>query len=65
MREALVDYVRDAHRRATGSGRGEPTAYVEAAAHAFDPDALTIGFARRVAAYKRLRPAGRTTPRAP
>ena len=28
--------------------------YVEAAARAFDPDVLTIGFARRVATYKRL-----------
>ena len=28
--------------------------YVEAAARAFDPEVLTIGFARRVATYKRL-----------
>jgi starch phosphorylase len=35
-------------------GRGEPPEYVEAAARVFDPDTLTIGFARRVATYKRL-----------
>jgi len=34
--------------------RGEPLWYAEAAHRAFDPQALTIGFARRVAAYKRL-----------
>jgi starch phosphorylase len=34
--------------------RGDMREYVDAAARAFDPDALTIGFARRVATYKRL-----------
>jgi starch phosphorylase len=34
--------------------RGESPDYVEAAARVFDPDHLTIGFARRVATYKRL-----------
>ncbi|HTN81125.1 MAG TPA: alpha-glucan family phosphorylase [Acidimicrobiales bacterium] len=34
--------------------RGEDISYVEAAAHGFDPDRLTIGFARRLATYKRL-----------
>jgi starch phosphorylase len=34
--------------------RGEDIAYVQAAANAFDPDCLTIGFARRLATYKRL-----------
>ena len=50
---ALVEYVRE---RATLDrlARGEPLDYVEPAARAFDPDALTIGFARRVATYKRL-----------
>ncbi|HEX8179759.1 MAG TPA: alpha-glucan family phosphorylase [Pyrinomonadaceae bacterium] len=33
--------------------RGESMEFAEAARRAFDPDALTIGFARRVAAYKR------------
>jgi starch phosphorylase len=34
--------------------RGDQRAYVDAADRAFDPDVLTIGFARRVATYKRL-----------
>jgi starch phosphorylase len=34
--------------------RGDLRGYVDAAARAFDPDVLTIGFARRVATYKRL-----------
>ncbi|HEX8068589.1 MAG TPA: alpha-glucan family phosphorylase [Pyrinomonadaceae bacterium] len=33
--------------------RGESPEFAESALHAFDADALTIGFARRVAAYKR------------
>jgi glycogen phosphorylase len=33
--------------------QGESAEYVEAARTMFDPEALTIGFARRVAAYKR------------
>ncbi len=35
-------------------GRGDTPEYVRAAAEALDPDALTVGFARRVATYKRL-----------
>jgi starch phosphorylase len=35
-------------------GRGDLRAYVDAAARGFDPAALTLGFARRVATYKRL-----------
>jgi starch phosphorylase len=34
--------------------RGDVRAYVQAAARGFDPAVLTIGFARRVATYKRL-----------
>ena len=34
--------------------RGEPLAYAEAIGHGFDIDRLTIGFARRLATYKRL-----------
>ena len=34
--------------------RGEDIAYVEAAEGGFDPDRLTVGFARRLATYKRL-----------
>ena len=53
QRAELVDYVRD--RSALDRlSRGEDRAYVEAAAHAFDPDVLTVGYARRMATYKRL-----------
>jgi starch phosphorylase len=34
--------------------RGDARDYVDAAARAFDPGVLTLGFARRVATYKRL-----------
>lgn len=53
LRAALVEFVR---ARATSDrlARGEPPDYVAAAARAFDPDHLTIGFARRLAGYKRL-----------
>lgn len=34
--------------------RGEDLSYVAAAQHGFDPERLTIGFARRLATYKRL-----------
>jgi starch phosphorylase len=34
--------------------RGDTREYVQAAARVFDPDVLTVGFARRVATYKRL-----------
>jgi starch phosphorylase len=53
QRAQLVEIVRD---RATADrlARGEPRAYVERAALAFDPDRLTVGFARRLATYKRL-----------
>jgi glycogen phosphorylase len=34
--------------------RGDVREYVDAALKAFDPDILTLGFARRVATYKRL-----------
>jgi glycogen phosphorylase len=53
QRLALVDLVRDRIPR-DRLGRGEERAFVEAGAAAFDPDVLTIGFARRVATYKRL-----------
>jgi starch phosphorylase len=52
QREQLIEYVR--HRAVVDRlARDEPRAYSEAAA-AFDPDVLTIGFARRLATYKRL-----------
>jgi glycogen phosphorylase len=48
--------VHEAHERSVVDrlARGEPPDYVEAAQRVFDPTALTIGFARRVATYKRL-----------
>jgi starch phosphorylase len=52
-RAAFVDVLRD---QATEDRlrRGEEMAYVEAAEHGFDDGLLTIGFARRLATYKRL-----------
>jgi starch phosphorylase len=53
QRAELVDEVRS--RSATERLlRGDVPAYVRAAAETFDPDVLTLGFARRVATYKRL-----------
>jgi glycogen phosphorylase len=51
-RERLVAYTR-AHVRAQRMLRGASQAEIEAAAEVLDPDALTIGFARRFATYKR------------
>ena len=53
LRHALVEYVRE-HSVRDRLARGEPHEYVEQAARVFDPQVLTIGFARRVATYKRL-----------
>jgi starch phosphorylase len=52
-RRQLVDMIT---RRATGDRlrRGDPLDYAGAASSGFDPDRLTIGFARRLATYKRL-----------
>ncbi len=52
-RAQLVDMV---SRRATSDRlrRGEPLDYAAAASGGFDPGRLTIGFARRLATYKRL-----------
>jgi starch phosphorylase len=50
--KSLVEYARERLSRdltAEGASPGE----VEAAKHLFDPNALTVGFARRFAAYKR------------
>lgn len=53
QRAELVAYVRE--RSAVDRlARGEPAEYVEAAARMLEPDVLTIGFARRLAEYKRL-----------
>ncbi len=53
QRLRLVEFIRarGAHNRLA---RGQEPGYVEATAHTFDPDVLTIGFARRLATYKRL-----------
>jgi glycogen phosphorylase len=53
QRAAFVEYVRG-KSTTDRLGREEPRSYAEAAAKAFDPDVLTIGFARRLATYKRL-----------
>jgi glycogen phosphorylase len=53
QRGLLVEFVRD-RSVLERVARGETRHYAEAAANAFDPDALTIGFARRLATYKRL-----------
>jgi starch phosphorylase len=53
LRETFVRYVREQSVR-DRLARGEPPAYVEAAAQTFDPHVLTIGFARRMATYKRF-----------
>jgi glycogen phosphorylase len=53
QRAEMVEFIR---RRSTQDRllRGDVRAYVDAAARGFDPGVLTIGFARRVATYKRL-----------
>jgi starch phosphorylase len=53
LRAALVTFVRERSVK-DRLARGEPMEYVERAASAFDPNVLTLGFARRVASYKRL-----------
>jgi starch phosphorylase len=53
QRRLLVEFVRERSVLERLS-RGEARPYAEAAANAFDPDALTVGFARRLATYKRL-----------
>jgi glycogen phosphorylase len=53
LRAELVAYVRD-RCVADRLARGEPLEFAEAGGEAFDAEYLTLGFARRVAAYKRL-----------
>src|SRR5262249_18464633 len=53
LRASLVQFVRE-RSVVDRLGRGEPLRYGELAARTFDPSVLTIGFARRVALYKRL-----------
>jgi starch phosphorylase len=51
-RESLVTYARGRLSRQLTASGASPEA-VEAATHLFDPKALTLGFARRFATYKR------------
>jgi starch phosphorylase len=53
QREALIAMIRERVPR-DRLVRGEERGFVEAGAQAFEPDVLTLGFARRVATYKRL-----------
>ena len=52
LKSRLIEFVR---RRAAGQAarRGEPAATLRTLSRALSPDALTIGFARRFATYKR------------
>jgi glycogen phosphorylase len=54
QRAELVEFVKDRSGIDRLAER-QPRAGIEAAARAFDPDVLTIGFARRNATYKRIR----------
>lgn len=51
-RKTLVEYVREQLARQL-AGNGSPEDEIQAARQIFDPGTLTIGFARRFAAYKR------------
>jgi starch phosphorylase len=63
LRARLVEYVRE-RAILDRLARGESPDYVEMAARAFDPDRLTLGFARRLATYKRLHLLSHDLPRA-
>jgi starch phosphorylase len=52
LKERLVAFIRERSFQAR-VGRGETQEYSEAARQLFEPHVLTIGFARRVAGYKR------------
>ena len=51
-RKAVIDFARDRLERELAV-RGESNEAVEFARHLFDPNVLTLGFARRFATYKR------------
>ena len=51
-RQSLVEYARERLSRQLAASDASPEE-VEVARHLFDPDALTLGFARRFATYKR------------
>jgi starch phosphorylase len=50
--QSLVEYARERLSQQLAAS-GAPSEAVEEAAHLFDPNALTLGFARRFATYKR------------
>jgi starch phosphorylase len=52
-RAELVEYIR-VKQQQDGLLRGEQSDYVREVAGSIDPDVLTLGFARRLATYKRL-----------
>jgi starch phosphorylase len=52
LKERLVEFIRQRSFLAR-LNRAETTEYIEAARNLFKPEVLTIGFARRVASYKR------------
>jgi len=52
LKQRLVAFIRD-HSFDARLARGENEDHIEAARTMFDPNVLTIGFARRVAGYKR------------
>ncbi|MCS7293211.1 MAG: alpha-glucan family phosphorylase [Gloeomargarita sp. SKYBB_i_bin120] len=52
LKQRLISYTRS-RLFASRQQRGEPLEQLEAIAHWLDPQALTIGFARRFSAYKR------------
>lgn len=52
LKQRLVAFIRD-HSFDARLARGDNEEYIEAARTMFDPSILTIGFARRVAGYKR------------
>ena len=51
-RKSLVDYARE-RLSAQLAASGGPPEEIDGAKHLFDPDVLTLGFARRFATYKR------------
>ena len=63
LRARMVEFVR-ARATIDRLARGEPADYVELATRAFDPGRLTLGFARRLATYKRMYLLMRELPRA-
>lgn len=52
LQERLIAFVRS-HVRQTRQKRGDSAQEIQASEHLFDPNVLTIGFARRFSTYKR------------